>query len=89
MWNLDIAVLAFAVVVIIVILSSQDVGLEIVSPVAVFGLAMVWLSGWRQGKKSYTRFYNEEISRLEYEQMKTIDGTIEDTIQKALRDRFR
>ena len=49
-WNLEIAIFLFAVVIIITILSLQGIALEIVAPIAVFGLAMVWLCGWRQGK---------------------------------------
>ena len=86
-WNLDIAVFLFAVVIIVIILSFQGIGLEIVASVAVFGLAMVWLCGWRQGKQLYERFYNEELSKLEYEQMKTPKGTVEEIVQKAMRER--
>jgi len=86
-WNLDIAVFLFAVVIIVIILSFQGIGLEIVAPVAVFGLAMVWLCGQRQGKQLYERFYNEELLKLEYEQMKTPEGTVEEIVQKAMRER--
>ena len=86
-WNLNIAVFLFAVVIIVIILSFQGIGLEIVAPVAVFGLAMVWLCGRRQGKQLYERFYNEELLKLEYEQMKTPEGTVEEIVQKAMRER--
>lgn len=87
-WNLDIAVFLFAVVIIIIILSFQGIGLEIVAPIAVFGLAMVWLYGWRQGTQLYERFYNEELAKLKYEQLKTTKETIEDIVQKAIRERW-
>ncbi len=61
-WNLDVAIFLFAVVIIVIILSFQGNGIEIVAPVAVFGLAMAWLVGWRQGRQLYQRFYNEELS---------------------------
>ncbi|GAI37613.1 unnamed protein product, partial [marine sediment metagenome] len=35
--------------------------------VSIFGLAMVWLVGWRRGKELYGRFYDEELSKLEQE----------------------
>jgi len=88
-WNLDIAVFLFAVVIVIIILSFQGIGLEIVAPIAVFGLAMVWLCGWRQGAQLYERFYNEELAKLKYEQIKTTKETIEDIVQKAIRERWR
>ena len=88
-WSLEIAIFLFAVVIIIIILSFQGIGLEIVAPVAVFGLSMVWLCGWRQGKQSYERFYNEELSKLQYERMKMPEGTVEEIVQKALRERLQ
>ena len=64
-WNLDVAIFLFAVVITVIILSFQGVGIEIVAPVTIFGLAMTWLVGWRQGKQLYPRFYDEELSRGE------------------------
>ncbi len=88
-WDLDIAVFLFAVLIIIMILLFQEVVIEIVAPVAVFGLAMVWLAGWRRGKQLYQRFYDEELSKLEPAQEKTIEETVEERVQKALRERWR
>ena len=62
-WNLEIAIFLFAVLIIVIILSYQGVGVTIVVPVAIFGLAMVWLVGWRQGRQLYQRFYDEELAR--------------------------
>lgn len=61
-WNLDIAIFLFAVVIIVIILSFQGIGIEVVAPIAIFGLAMVWLVGWRQRNQLYQRFYDEEIA---------------------------
>jgi len=96
-WNLDIAVFLFAVMIIIIILLFQEIGLEVVAPIAVFGLAMVWLVGWRRGGQLYQRFYAEELSKLELELKKvvtetiekTVEETIEERVQKALRERWR
>ena len=96
-WNLDIAVFAFAVLIIVIILLFQEIGIAIVAPVALFGLAMVWLAGWRRGRQLYPRFYDEELSqlklRLEKTTEKTVEETIEETVeekvQKALRERWR
>ncbi len=71
-WDLDIAVFLFAVLIIIIILLFQDIGIEIVAPVAFFSLAMVWLVGWRRGRQLYQRFYDEELSRLEQEVKKAV-----------------
>ncbi len=92
-WDLDVAVFLFAVLIIVVILLYQGIGVEIVSPVAVFGLSMVWLVGWRRGKQLYQRFYDEELSKLERDLAKAVKGTVEETVeervQKALRERWR
>lgn len=96
-WDLDTAVFAFAILIIVIILLFQGVGVEIVAPVALFGLTMVWLVGWRRGRQLYQRFYDEELSKLELEVKKVITGTVEKTVeetieekvQKALRERWR
>lgn len=90
-WDLNVAIFMFAVLLIIIILLFQGIGVEIVSPVAVFGLAMTWLVGWRNGRQLYGRFYEEE---LEQELRKAIiKGTAEESIdamvQKSLRERLR
>ncbi len=96
-WDLNIAIFLFAVLIIVVILLFQGIRIEIVAPIAVFGLAMVWLCGWRRGRQLYGRFYDEELSNLELELKKVVKGavektveeTIEEKVQKALRERWR
>ena len=61
-WDLDIALLLFAVLIIVIILSFQGIGIEIVASVAIFGLALTWFVGWRKVRQLYQRFYDEEIS---------------------------
>lgn len=90
-WDLDIAVFLFGVLAAIIILLFQGIGVEIVAPVAVFGLAMVWLVGWRRGRQLYQRFYQEELSRLQpearVEAKEAIEQTVEEMVQRALRER--
>jgi len=90
-WDLDVAIFAFAVLSIIVILLFQGIGIEIMSLAAAAGLAMVWLAGWSRARKLYERFYDEELSILEQEFKRTVKGMVEETIeekvQKALRKR--
>ena len=96
-WDLNIAIFLFAVLIIVIILLAQDIGIEIVAPVAVFGLAMVWLTGWRRGKQLYQRFYDEELAKLEQASKKTtgktlektVEETVEEQVQKAFRARLR
>ena len=99
-WDLDVAVFLFVVLILVIILLFQDVGIEIVAPVAIFGLGMVWMVGWRRGRQLYAGFYEEELAGLmralndreekkDKVEKKTIEETIEETVQKALRERWR
>jgi len=93
-WDLNIAIFLFAILILVIILATYTkMGIEVVAPIAIFGLAMVWLVGWRKGKQLYQRFYEEELARLQYESRKPVKGTVEETIeekvQKALRERWR
>ena len=98
-WDLNVAIFLFAVLIIVIILLFQDIGVEFVAPIAIFGLAMVWVVGWRRGKQLYDIFYDEEVIRLEQELKKkekaggkklkeVIEETIEEKVQKALRERW-
>ena len=88
-WDLNIAIFLFAVLIIIIILLFQGIPLEVVAPIAVVGLVMVWLVGWRQGRQLYERFLEEELAKLEFERSRKIEVTIEEAVQKALRERWR
>ncbi|MEE8354090.1 MAG: hypothetical protein V3S10_06490 [Dehalococcoidales bacterium] len=91
-WDLNVAIFLFAVLMIVIILLFQDVVIEIVAPVAIFGLAMVWVVGWRRGKQLYQRFLEEEITAAKQgvnRTMVAIEETIEDRVQKALRNRMK
>ena len=92
-WNLDIAVFLFAILIIIIMLLFQDISIEIVAPVALFGLGMVWLVGWRRGRQLYQRYYDDELLKLRQETESTIKATaeesIEEIVQKALREKYQ
>ena len=74
----------FAILIIIVILLFQEVTLEVVAPVALFGLAMVWLVGWRRGRQLYECFYNEELAKLSHGLEKTEEEAMGERILRAL-----
>jgi hypothetical protein len=96
-WDLNIAIFLFAVLIIVIILLFQGIGIQVVGPIALFGLAMVWLVGWRRGKELYQSFYKEEEAKLEQKpkekekvaEEKKIEETIDEKIQKALRERWK
>lgn len=92
-WDLDVAVFLFAVLIIVIILLFEGIGIGIVAPVALFGLSMVWLVGWRRGRQLYRRFYEEELRIMQIEiEMRgngTLVNTLEARVQQALRERWR
>ncbi len=98
-WDLNVALFLFAVLIIVMILLFQEIGIEVVAPIALFGLAMVWLVGWRRGRELYKTFYDEELDKMEQELEKkegkerkieeVVEETIDEKIQKALRERWK
>ncbi len=62
-WGLHIVVFLFALLIAIILLASRGIGTDIVAPLAVAGLAAVWLMGELRGRQLYKRFYAEELSR--------------------------
>ena len=95
-WDLNVAIFLFAVLILVIILITYTkMGIEVVAPVAIFGLAMVWLVGWRRGKQLYESFYEEELAKLEQDLERkekklgeAIEETVEEKVQKALRERW-
>ncbi len=88
-WDLDVAVFMFAVLIMIIILLFQGIGTAIVAPVALFGLSMAWLVGWRRGRQLYNNFYDEELLRLKRELERVVEETVDEKIEKELTERFK
>lgn len=89
-WDINVATALFAVLIVVIILVSQDTRTEIVAPIAVVGLAVAWLMGWRKGRKLYQELYGEELSRAFREARSETDAgsqqeMIVDAVQEALR----
>ena len=86
-WDLNIAIFLFAILIIIIILLFQGFTLEVVAPIAVVGLGLVWLVGWRQGRQLYERFLEEELAKLEFERTRKVEEAVEEAVQRTLRAR--
>jgi len=87
MWTLEVAIFLYSILTLIIILATYTkVGLEIVAAVAVVGLVIVWIAGWRRERALYELYYDEELARLEEESKKTL---VEEEVEKALRGRRR
>ncbi len=93
-WDLDVAVFFFAILTIVIILLFQEIGYEIVAAVAMLGLALGWLMGWRKGKQQYDIFYQEALTELQRERelewkKKPEEVMIEETIDKKVEEAMR
>jgi len=97
-WDLNIAIFLFAILILVMLLTTYTkVGIEVVALVALFGLAMVWLVGWRRQKRLYKRFYAEELENLKQASKQTFKETVKETfeetieaqVRKALRERWK
>ena len=75
-WGLNVVILLFAILITIIVLTSQGIGINVVAPVAIFGFAVVWLMGWRRGRQLYQRCYSEELSSLQQKPDKNTEGRI-------------
>lgn len=84
MWSVDIAVFMLGVLAIILILRFQGLRAEIAVPIAIFGLGMGWIVGWRQGRRLYKIYYDEELARYGVELKEPEEETVEEMVKKAL-----
>ena len=84
MWSVDVAVFILGILAIILILLFQGIRAEIAVPIAIFGLGMGWIVGWRQGRRLYKSYYAEELIRSGVK-LETPEGeTVEEMVRKAL-----
>lgn len=96
-WDLNIGVSLVLVFLTVLVLLFQGIGIEIVTPFTIFGLACVWLVGWYRQRKLYGIYYEEELINSVRESLvkaikedtvqKMIEETVEDNIQRALVER--
>ena len=84
MWSVDIAAFMLGVLAIILILRFQGLRAEIAVPIAIFGLGMGWIVGWRQGRRLYKIYYDEELARYGVELKEPEEETVEEMVKKAL-----
>ncbi len=90
-WDLDVALALFAVLILVVILLFGGASTMIVGPIAIFGLLIAWLMGWRKGKRLYSQYYIEELHRLRYKMSRVVKEaeTVDEKIQEILKKRFK
>jgi len=64
-WDQFALVFAYATLVAVLVLSTRGVKLEVVAIVAIFGLALLWFTGWIRGRRQFSRFYEDELNQLQ------------------------
>lgn len=64
-WNVNTVIIAFTVLAVVIFMQFQGIAIEIVGPVAILGLSMIWLISWVQAKKTYKVFYERELQQLQ------------------------
>ncbi|MFC1979318.1 hypothetical protein ACFLVS_00325 [Chloroflexota bacterium] len=64
-WSLNVAILADAILAAIVLLRFEGVAIEVVAPIAIFGLAAVWLIGLEREKRLQKNLYYQELQQLQ------------------------
>ncbi len=90
-WDLDVAVALFAVLILVVFLLFGGASTTIVAPIAIFGLLIAWLMGWRKGRQLYSSYYIEEFRKLKHEMSRVVKEaeTVDEKIQEILKERFK
>ena len=88
-WNLNIAMFLFAALAIIIILTVQRISTEIVGSFAILALTLVWLAGWRRGRRLFQYFYVDELVKLKRELKEKdkdvlLEALLEDKIDKEV-----
>ena len=85
-WNVNIVILSYTVLATILLLRFEGVAIEIVSPVAIVGLAMIWLAGWMRGKKLYKQFYEQELYELREQGLQAEEDEVPSDSPLSLRE---
>ena len=88
-WDLNVALFACSVFIIVLFFSFLEMRIEIIAIVAVAGLALVWLGGWGNGNRLYKSFYDEELTKLKQESVETIKELVEETVDEKVRRALR
>lgn len=63
-WDINIAILLFAVLIVVVILTYAKVRIELVCLLGFLGLVGCWFWAWRRERAIYPRFYDEELVNI-------------------------
>ncbi len=63
-WDFTMAIGSYSILTAVILLRLQGFELEVVAPVAILGLAIIFLRGSRKGRQLYKIYYDEELNNL-------------------------
>ncbi len=63
--DFSIAIGSYSILTAVILLRFQGFGVEVVAPVAILGLAIIFFRGSRRGKRLYKLYYEEELHQLQ------------------------
>ena len=64
-WNINILILANALLIAVILMGLEGVAIEILAPVAAVGIGTVWFISRIRRKRLYHQFYGQEIAELD------------------------
>ena len=64
-WDFTMAIGSYSILTAVILLRLQGFGIEMVAPIAILGLAIIFLRGSRRGRQVYKLYYNEELHQLQ------------------------
>lgn len=64
-WDFTMAIGSYSILTAVILLRLQGFEIEVVAPVAILGLAIIFLRGSRRGRQLYKLYYDEELHQLQ------------------------
>ena len=64
-WDFTMAIGSYSILTAVILLRLQGFGIEMVAPIAILGLAIIFLRGSRRGRQVYKLYYDEELHQLQ------------------------
>lgn len=64
-WDFTMAIGSYSILTAVILLRLQGFAIEVVAPVTILGLAIIFLRGSRRGRQLYKLYYDEELHQLQ------------------------
>jgi len=64
-WDFTMAIGSYSILTAVILLRLQGFEIEVVAPVAILGLAIIFFRGSRRGRQLHKLYYDEELHQLQ------------------------